>query len=89
MISLPERFVNVKLVPIFLYAELFVPKLSIPIAPSSLTISELSVVYHSAAVQFASLGLHSYVAVTPEPSHAVAVNVTFPAALNVIFLYKD
>ena len=55
----------------------------IPSAPSSSKISALSVVYHSQTFQFASVGLHSIDLVTPEPSHAVAVNTTLPAFLNV------
>ena len=55
----------------------------IPSAPSSAVISLLSVVYHSETVQFASAGLHTIDSVIPEPSHAVAVNSTVPAALNV------
>ena len=43
----------------------------------------LSVVYHSETVQVASTGLHSIVANTAEPSHAVAVKATAPAFLNV------
>ena len=63
---------------------MLVPKLAIPSAPVSAS-TVLSVVYHSDTVQLASVGLHSTVAVTSEPSHADAVNTTLPAALNVTF----
>ena len=77
----PARFVTVYSLPNALYAELLTSNISMFKAPSSAVIS-LSDVYHSIWVHVGDVGLHVTVFSTPLPSHAVTVNVTSPAAIN-------